>query len=381
MTGLVALTAFLVWLALLLGRGAWWAARVDDSDAARLPEPLVWPSVAALVPARDEAATVGEVARALLAQDYPGEFRLIVVDDRSTDGTGGILRAIADPRLAVIAGGPREAGWTGKLWALEQARRAEGGRADYLLLTDADIGHAPDNLRRLVSRAEAGRLDLVSLMAKLRCQSAAERWTVPAFVHFFAMLYPFAWSNDPKRRTAAAAGGCALLRRAALEARGGFAPIRGEIIDDCALARLIKRGGGRTWLGLTERAVSLRAHEGLATLRAMVARTAYAQLGYSPVVLAGALAGLSLVFLAPPLLALFANGLAQLLGLVAWAIMAATFVPMLRRYRQPAWRALALPVIAALYLRWTLDSALAHRRGRGGLWKGEAQAPGAGRGG
>lgn len=375
MTGLVALASLLAWLVLLLGRGRWWAARVDDSDAARLPEPLLWPSVAVLVPARDEAATVGEVARAMLAQDYPGDFRLIVVDDRSTDGTGEVLRSIADPRLAVLTGGPREPGWTGKLWALQQARRAEGGRAEYLLLTDADIRHAPDSLRRLVQRAEARRLDLVSLMAKLRCESPAERWTVPAFVHFFAMLYPFAWSNDPKRRTAAAAGGCVLLRRVALEARGGFAPIRGEIIDDCALAKLIKRGGGRTWLGLTERAASLRAYEDFSTLRAMVARTAYAQLRYSPLALAGSLAGLSLVFLAPPLLALFAGGLAQLLGLLAWAVMAATFVPMLRRYGQPWWRAVALPAVAALYLRWTLDSALAHRRGRGGLWKGEAQAP------
>ncbi len=338
----------------------------------------MWPAVAVLVPARDEAATVGGVARALLAQDYPGELRVIVADDRSTDGTGDMLRAIGDPRLAVVTGGAREPGWTGKLWALEQARRREGGRAEYLLLTDADIRHAPDSLRRLVSRAEAQRLDLVSLMAKLRCESAAERWTVPAFVHFFALLYPFAWSNDPRRRTAAAAGGCVLLRRVALEARGGFEPIRGEIIDDCALAKLIKRGGGRTWLGLTERAVSLRAYTDLAALRAMVARTAYAQLGYSPLGLAVAVAGLSLVFLAPPALALFASGLAQLCGLLAWAAIAASFVPMLRRYGQPAWRAVALPGVAALYLLWTLDSARAHRRGLGGLWKGEAQAPGAG---
>lgn len=376
MTGLLALAALGAWLWLLLARGRWWAADVDDRDAARLPDPLVWPSVAVLVPARDEAATVGEVARALLAQDYPGEFRLIVVDDRSADGTGEILRAVGDPRLTVLSGTPERApGWTGKLWALEQARREEGGRAEYLLLTDADIRHATDSLRSLVKRAEAKRLDLVSLMAKLRCESEAERWTVPAFVHFFAMLYPFAWSNDGRRRTAAAAGGCVLLRRATLEARGGFAPIRGEIIDDCALARLVKRGGGRTWIGLTERAVSLRAYGDFAALRAMVARTAYAQLGYSPVALAGSLAGLALVFLAPPPLALFAGGLAQAFGLLAWAIMAATFVPMLRRYSQPLWRAALLPATAALYLRWTLDSALAHRRGLGGLWKGEAQAP------
>ncbi|WP_135469486.1 glycosyltransferase [Crenalkalicoccus roseus] len=370
----IALAAALAWAVLLLGRGRFWLARDDDRGAARLPDPPAWPSVAALVPARDEAATIGETVRSLLAQDYPGPFRVVVVDDRSTDGTAAAARAAAagDPRLAVVRGAARPPGWTGKLWALQQGLGAAlRGRPDFLLLTDADIRHAPDSLRCLVRRAAAEGRVMVSLMARLRCASAAERWLIPAFVFFFQMLYPFRWSNDPRARTAAAAGGCVLLRRAAFEAAGGLAPIRGEIIDDCALARRMK-AVGPIWTGLTERVVSLRPYGTVGPVRRMVARTAYAQLGYRAAALAGMLAALALVFLAPPLLALLAEGPARWLGAAAWGAMALAYAPMLRRYGLSPLRGVALPGIAAAYMVFTLDSALAEWRGRGGMWKGEA---------
>jgi hopene-associated glycosyltransferase HpnB len=393
---LLGLAACLAWAVLLFGRGWFWLARDDDRDAAGLAEPATWPSVAAIVPARDEAGTIGETVRGLLAQDYPGAFRLVVVDDRSTDGTGdaALAAAAGDPRLVVLRGGARPPGWTGKLWALEQglaeALRTTPGEPppDRLLFTDADIRHSPDSLRRLVARATAvrppggeavgresdgphqGRV-MVSLMARLRCASAAERWLIPAFVFFFQMLYPFRWSNRPGARTAAAAGGCVLLDRAAFERAGGLAPIRGAIIDDCALARRMKAVGS-IWTGLTDRVESLRPYEGAGAIRRMVARTAYAQLGYRPAALAGMIAALALVFLAPPLLAMFGAGAARWLGVAAWAAMALAYAPTLRRFGLSPLRGLALPGVAAAYMVFTLDSALAEWRGLGGMWKGEA---------
>ena len=365
----VGLAAVIAWGVLLFGRGGFWRAREDDSDAEALPEPAHWPKVAVLIPARDEAATIAEVVAALRAQDYPGEFHVTVVDDRSGDGTGA-LAAAAGAR--VVTGGARPPGWSGKLNALRQGLEAMAGEDHaYVLLTDADIRHAPDSLRRLVQRALAEDRALVSLMAKLRCESTAERWLIPAFVFFFAMLYPFAWSNDPRARTAAAAGGCVLLRRRDFEAAGALEPIKGRIIDDCALAGLIKTRSPRIWLGLTERVVSLRAYDGLGAIRAMVARTAYAQLLYSPLLLAGMIAALALVFLAPPVLALTQAGLAGWLGALAWGAMAVAYAPMLRRYGLGAWRGLALPLIAFAYMLFTLDSARAEWSGRGGMWKGE----------
>lgn len=356
--------ACLSWAVLLLGRGMFWLGR--EHDRAPAPEPAAWPAVTILVPARDEAETIGTVVAALRAQDYPGEFGLWVIDDRSTDGTAALASG-----AAVVTGGPRAPGWTGKLWALQQGVDAARPDTPYLLFTDADILHAPDSLRRLVARAEAGGLVLTSLMARLRCESPAERWFIPAFIFFFQMLYPFAWANDPRARTAAAAGGCVLLRREALARAGGLAAIRGAMIDDCALAAILKLQGP-TWLGLTDRVVSLRASPDLAPIRRMVARTAYAQLRHSPLLLVAMLGALSLVFLAPPWLALFGQGPARVLGIAAWGAMALAFAPTLRFYRLSRWRGMALPVIAAAYMLFTLDSAWAHYRGRGGMWKGEA---------
>ncbi|MBV1796930.1 glycosyltransferase [Siccirubricoccus sp. G192] len=378
MSLLLGLAAALAWAVLLLGRGFFWLARDDDRGAATLPDPPRWPSAVALVPARDEAATIAETVRSLLEQDYPGRFRLVVVDDRSTDGTGALARAAGggDPRLTVLTGGARPAGWTGKLWALQQGldSLATEEAPEHLLLTDADIRHAPESLRLLVRRAVAEQRVLVSLMARLRCESPAERWLIPAFVFFFQMLYPFRWSNDPAARTAAAAGGCVLLDHAAFRRAGGLGPIRDAIIDDCALARRMKAQGS-IWTGLTDRVHSLRPYAGIGEIRRMVARTAYAQLGRRVPALVGMLAALALVFLAPPLLALFGAGTARALGTAAWAAMALAYAPMLRRFGLSPLRGLALPGIAAAYMVFTLDSAWAEWRGRGGMWKGEA-APG-----
>ncbi|HVE02958.1 MAG TPA: glycosyltransferase [Rhizomicrobium sp.] len=374
MIALVALLPVAVWLYLLAARGMFWVMQErDDRDAA--PSPTSWPSVVAIVPARNEADVIGETLASLLAQDYPGTFRVVLVDDQSDDGTAEAARdASGAVCMTVVSGAPRPSGWTGKLWAVRQGVTAAGA-PDYLWLTDADIAHAPDNLRRLVARAEANRLVLTSLMAKLHCRSWSERYLIPAFVFFFAMLYPFRWVNDPRTKTAAAAGGCMLVRREALERAGNIDAIRSDIIDDCALARLLKREGP-IWLGLSERAVSIRPYRGLPDIRAMVARSAFAQLGYSSLALAGTLVGMIVVYAAPPLFALLARDSAQASGILAWAAMALAFQPTLSFYRlSPLW-GLVLPLIGAVYALFTLDSALQHWLGRGGMWKGRAQAMG-----
>lgn len=360
-----------IWLALLLGRGMFWLARERDTRAMP-PAPETWPSVVAVVPARDEADVIARSVGSLLAQDYPGPFRVVLVDDQSSDGTAAIARALGSDRLEVLSGEPLARGWTGKLWAVSQGAAHAGEAPRYLWLTDADIEHTPDTLRMLVTRGEAGGLSLVSLMALLHCETPAERMLVPAFVYFFQMLYPFAAVNRTGR-AGAAAGGCMLVRRESLEQAGGIAAIRGALIDDCTLGALLKQQGP-VWLGLTRRSRSIRPYQGFSPLAAMISRSAYAQLRYSPILLAGTVLGMALVYLAPPALAVFGHGLARWLGLAAWAIMATTFQPMLRFYgRSPLWGA-ALPGIAAFYLGCTMLSAWQHLRGRGGMWKGRAQA-------
>jgi hopene-associated glycosyltransferase HpnB len=372
-----------IWLHMMFGRGMFWRADVrDDRDTP--PAPTHWPSVAAVVPARDEADVIARSVGSLLAQDYPGDFRVILVDDQSSDGTGetalAAARALgAEDRLTVMGGQPLPPGWTGKLWAVSQGvARADEAAPDYLLLTDADIGHAPDNLRQLVSRAESGGRVLVSLMAKLSCANAAERFLIPAFVYFFEMLYPFAQVNRAGSQVAAAAGGCMLVKREALAAAGGIASIRHEIIDDCALGRRMK-AQGPIWLGLTERATSLRPYEDVDAIGRMVSRSAYAQLGYSVVVLSGVVAGMVLTYVAPPVAAVVGTGWMRACGAAAWALMALSFLPMARFYRvSPLW-GVGLPLIGATYTMFTLQSAIQVWRGQGGMWKGRAQAQ-AGRG-
>jgi hopene-associated glycosyltransferase HpnB len=372
----ISAAALATWLYLLLGRGGFWLARERDDFSA--PAPAAWPRVAAVVPARNEAEVVGDSIGSLLRQDYAGMLRVFLVDDNSDDGTAGVARGAAGERgghpLSIVDGKPLPAGWTGKLWAVKQGiDAAEAAFApDYLLLTDADIVHDPDSVGRLVAHAEANGLVLTSLMAKLRCQSPAERAHVPAFIFFFQMLYPFAWANRPGA-TAAAAGGCMLVRADALRQLGGIAIIRSALIDDCALAAKMK-AQGPIWLGLTDRVRSIRPYPGLNDLRRMVSRSAYAQLRYSPLLLAATVLAMLLTYLAPPLMAVFGSGLARWLGLLAWGFMALAFQPTLRFYRlSPLW-GLALPGIAFLYMLYTLDSAYQYMRGRGGAWKGRVQA-------
>jgi hopene-associated glycosyltransferase HpnB len=372
--GIIALA---IWLYLLLGRGGFWLTRERDGEASELP--ARWPSVAVVVPARNEADVIDRSISSLLRQDYPGVFRVVLVDDSSNDGTAGrAMAADSDGtgRLEVLRGSPLPAGWTGKVWAQHQGVGhilSSGDKPDYLLLTDADIGHSPDNLRALVVQAEGSRLVLVSSMVELSCRGWVECFLIPAFVFFFQMLYPFAWVADVNRALAAAAGGCMLVRRETLERAGGMSSIRSEIIDDCALARRLK-AKGPIRLRLTRRARSLRCYANLQEIGRMVSRSAYAQLDYSPLMLAGTVIGMAVTFLAPALLVLFGHDLAQAAGLAAWLLMAMAFQPVLYFYRvSPAW-GFALPAIGAAYTVFTVQSAVAVWRGEGGHWKGRAQA-------
>lgn len=380
MTSIVAvgLVTLAVWLYLLLARGGFWLARQRD-DGMGAFEPERWPSVVAVVPARNEADVIERSIGSLLRQDYAGSFRVILVDDSSDDGTAAAALEAANSvgrtdRLTILQGSDLPKSWTGKLWALEQGIRSAGRFVpDYLLLTDADIGHTTDNLRALVIRAERDGNVLTSLMAKLSSASWAERFLIPAFVFFFQMLYPFPWVVRKESDVAAAAGGCMLVKRDALERAGGIASIRSEIIDDCALARRLKKQGP-IWLGLTRRAHSLRPYGGLAEIGRMVSRSAYAQLRFSPLLLFGTLVGMALTFLVPSLLAIVGDGLARWAGLATWLAMALAFQPMLRFYRvSPLW-GLALPAVATAYMMFTLQSAFEYWSGRGGMWKGRAQA-------
>ena len=388
----LAALSLLVWLYLALFHGRFWRADRRLTAAGALPPGQSWPGVVALVPARNEADVIGRAVGSLLAQDYPGRLDVVLVDDHSDDGTArAAVQAGEGGPLHVVAARPLPAGWAGKVWALNEGLGHAGALApdaEFVWLSDADIEHAPDTLRRLVVKAMTERRDLVSLMVLLSCRSFWERLLIPPFVYFFQMLYPFRWVGDPARRTAAAAGGCVLVRRAALLRAGGFAAIKGALIDDCALARRIKdltlskdpaAAGGGIWLGLTESSRSLRPYDGLADIWRMVARSAYTQLNHSPGLLAGTLAGMILVYIVPPLAALSAplhgDGPAALIGVAAWVLMALTAWPTYRLYRQPVWAPALLPLAGAVYGAMTLDSARRHRRGRGGTWKGRVQAP------
>jgi hopene-associated glycosyltransferase HpnB len=375
----VGLIALLIWVSLVFQRGGFWLCRQRD-DFFAPPGPDAWPSVVAVVPARDEAEVIAQSIGSLLAQDYPGDFRIVLVDDQSSDGTGPAAKACAaamgrSDRLSVLDGEPLPPGWAGKLWAVSQGLgfAREFFAPDYVLLTDADISHAPDTLRSLVSRARQGGYGLVSLMALLRCESFAEKLLVPAFVYFFQMLYPFKWVADPASKTAGAAGGCMLVDAELLQKAGGIEAIAGALIDDCALGARMKTVGP-IWLGLTKRVISLRPYPHFDDIRKMVVRSAYAQLKYSPLLLAGALASMVLTYLAPPGLALFGQGVGQAAALAAFALMCVTFAPIQRFYGLSVLRAATLPLIAAFYMGYTLDSAVQFWRGRGGMWKGRAQA-------
>ncbi|MBL1106642.1 glycosyltransferase [Streptomyces sp. 5-8] len=376
----ITVVSLAAWCWMLFGQGFFWRT---DVRLPRRREPDEWPSVCVVVPARDEAAVLPFSLPSLLAQDYPGRAEVFLVDDGSTDGTGELARELSRRHggLPLTVGTPGEppTGWTGKLWAVRHGIGLARARdPEYLLLTDADIAHAPDSLRALVAAARTGDYDVVSQMARLRVASMWERLVVPAFVYFFAQLYPFRWIGRRGARTAAAAGGCVLLRAGMAQQARVPESIRHAVIDDVALARVVKGAGGHVWLGLADRVDSVRPYPRLGDLWRMVSRSAYAQLRHNPLLLLGTVAGLALVYLVPPAAVVVgaAGGSAAtaLAGASAWAVMAGTYVPMLRYYRQPWWLAPLLPFTASLYLLMTVDSAVQHHRGRGAAWKGRTYA-------
>jgi hopene-associated glycosyltransferase HpnB len=379
----LSLVSLAIWCVLLFARGGFWRTRPAPPVAVGARQ--TWPAVVAVVPARNEADVIGEALTSLVTQDYAGDFHVIVVDDHSTDGTADAARAAAlalgrTDRLSVIAAQPLPAGWSGKVWAQSQgiaAAAALGLDTEYLLLTDADIGHPPDAISQLVARAASERRDLVSLMVRLRCDSFWEKALIPAFVFFFAKLYPFAWVNDSRNRMAAAAGGCMLVKRSALDEAGGIESIRAALIDDCSLAARIKHrgaGGHAIRLDVAARSVSLRPYDSPREIWNMIARTAFTQLRYSPWLLAGTLIGMTLIYLVPPVFAL-ALGAPGWAAWLAWAAMCCAYAPMLRYYGRSLYWAPALPLVALFYVGATLASAIRYWRGKGGQWKARVQAP------
>lgn len=411
--------SLMIWLGLLCFRGQFW--RIDQrletiGTESPLPYPESYPSVVAVVPARNEADLLPVTLRSLLMQDYPGSFSVILVDDQSTDGTASVAQQIAQDsnkpsQLEILSCAALPSGWTGKLWAMEQGIRQAQKRTpppDYFLLTDADIEHDRTNLSQLVAKVEQGNLDLASVMVLLRCEAFWEQILIPAFVFFFQKLYPFRWVNDPTNATAAAAGGCILIRREALNRIGGIQVVRQALIDDCALAQAVKSSSqvergregefstrpsnkltnqspphplspsssvkGRIWLGLSSLTRSLRPYPSLGSVWELVARTAYTQLNYSPFLLLGTLSGMTLIYLVPPVGAILGgltgNWSVAIAGLSGWLLMAWAYLPTLRFYKCSPLLAFCLPAIAFLYTLMTLDSAVRHWQGRGGAWKG-----------
>lgn len=383
--------SLIVWLYLAFGRDFYW---LDRNLLDRDPAPVAsWPPVTALIPARNEADVIGRSLASILRQDYPGRLDVILIDDHSADATAqeardATARLSAEARLNVITARALPRGWSGKLWALSEGlAEADKAGPEYIWFSDADIAHEPNTLRLLVAKSLTERRDLVSLMAELWCRSAWECLLIPPFVYFFQMLYPFPAVNDPGRRAAAAAGGCVLVRRAALKAAGDLQAIGGALIDDCSLARIVKdltlradpaSLGGGIWLGRATGSRSLRPYAGLSDIWRMVARTAYTQLRHNPLLLAGTLLGMVLTYLVPPLgVLLYAwhgSAPAAALAGAAWLLMAITAWPTYRAYGQSAWRCLTLPLAAAFYAAMTFDSAWRHWRGRGGAWKGRIHA-------
>jgi hopene-associated glycosyltransferase HpnB len=383
----MASAAALAWLYLLTVHGGYWRT------AHRLPVAAgaaTLPAVTAVIPARNEADILPACLPSLLSQDYAGRLSVVVVDDDSADGTGKIAAelgaAAPDRELVVVSARPTPAGWAGKVWAMSEGVRAVRADTAYILFTDADIAYAPGTLARLARATAGGEFAIVSQMALLRTGNRPERLLIPAFVYFFAQLYPFPRVSRPRARTAAAAGGCMLVNASALAAAGGLSPIRDARIDDVALGKLLKRAGGRCWLGFTTDVTSMRPYDRLADIWDMVARSAYTQLHYSLAMTAAAVLGLAWLYLLPPVAAI--TGLAILgagagattsgwlaaAGLAGWLLMAASYVPVLRLYRLSPLRAPSLPLIAAIYAAMTADSARRHRRGRGGEWKGRVIA-------
>ncbi len=392
-----------IWLYLFLFRGQFWRLSNFDADHAKFPDPQIFPRVHAVVPARNEAETIAATIAALLKQNYSGEFSVTVVDDHSEDQTAQLAEQAAKSsgttnadylgerrgrglrhNFSTISAEPLQPGWTGKLWALNEgmAKSLEhenpenpNSLPDYFWFTDADITHAPDTLTRLVARAETEHLDLTSLMVLLKSETLAEKFLIPPFLYFFLQLYPPRWIASKNSRTAGAAGGCILIRASTLEKIGGLASIRHAVIDDCALAAAVKKSGGRLWMGVTRSSQSLRSYKSLAEIRDMIARTAFTQLRYSAPILLATLVALLISYIAPVALLFSPSPISRVLAAITTFLMLVTFLPAARYYRQsPLW-AFTLPAAALVYAYATLLSAVRYWTGRGGQWKGRAQAP------
>jgi hopene-associated glycosyltransferase HpnB len=392
----LALLALAIWIYLIAFHGQFWQthhrlATADITPNTAHPPGITWPTIAIIIPARNEADLLPQTLTSLLQQDYPGSYHIYLIDDHSTDKTSANAQAIANQtnqtdRLTIRPAAPLPDHWTGKLWALnqgiEQANQTPGQTPDYYLLTDADIEHDRANLRQLVIKAETEQRDLVSLMVLLRCQSPWEQLLIPAFVFFFAKLYPFSWVNNPHKSTAAAAGGCSLIRRDALEAIGGIASLKNALIDDCTLAANIKHRPAsppRThrhniWLGLSDRTTSLRPYDTLSSIWQMVARTAYTQLNYSPWLLLGTLFGMYLIYLQAPI-AIITNTIHKnipllAINLITYSLIITAYTPITKFYKIHWIYRFSLPLIGLLYTGMTIDSARRHWQGQGGSWKG-----------
>ena len=373
-TNVAVLTA-LTWSYLVLARGFFWRAKNANPDPGDKAE--FSGSVIAVVPARNEADLIGPVVTSLLNQDVA--MPVVLVDDESTDGTADVARSAAEKTgkadsFTVIHSKPLPAGWTGKLWAVHQGiEYARASNPAWLMLSDADVQHGPETVRNLALIASQGQYDLVSFMVKLHCESLPEKLLIPAFVYFFFMLYPPAWIRNTRRSTAGAAGGCMLVRAEMLHRAGRFEAIRSSVIDDCALAGLLKRHGGKLWLGLTDQSQSVRRYETFSHIEHMISRTAFNQLKHSSLLLLGTIAGMMITYLAPPLLLLAGSKVSILIGAAAWTAMTMTYATVVRYYRlNPAW-ALTLPLAALFYLGATIHSALKYWKGSGGEWKGRVQ--------
>jgi hopene-associated glycosyltransferase HpnB len=375
------------WVYLVLSRERFWETDIRLDERARFRGP--WPNVAVLVPARDETGMLPQTLPSLLNQDYPSDYQVFVIDDGSSDGTADTAMNVARlegmaHRIHVTKARPAPEGWRGKVWALQQGLNATvGHRPRFLLLTDADILHPPDNLRKMVAKALDDELDVVSIMARLRAQGLWERLLMPAFSFFFSMLFPFRWVASPDKPTAAAAGGCLLVRRAALERAGGFRAISGALIDDVALAKAVKGSGGALWLGHSGEVRSIRAYGSLGAIWGMVARSAYDQLGYSPLNLLGTIAVMTVIFLAPPVVALTGaismalnwpgsepEWAAIVVGVAAWETISSAYISNLRLYGQHREHGLLMPFVALLYMLMTISAAVRHHLGRSPEWKG-----------
>ena len=368
--------SLVIWLFLLLFWGGFWLSnqRLEDSNCELKKYPTVW----AIVPARDEAEVLPVSLPSLLNQNYEGEFSVVLVDDNSCDRTSNVAQETADKlnkteKLEVIKGKALAKGWKGKLWAIEQGIDSAQPAPDYLLFTDADIKHDLNNLSQLIYKAQTENLDLVSLMVLLRCESFWEKLLIPAFVFFFQKLYPFAWVNNPHKSMAAAAGGCILISNQALQEIGGITAIKDALIDDCALATAVK-SQGKIWLGLSETTTSLRQYDNLKVIWDTIARTAFDQLNYSFWLLVATIMGMSIIYLAAPICLaigiLTSNWLLTGIALLTWLLMACAYIPTLRLYNLSVLWAFSISAIAFLYTLMTIDSAIKYYQGKGGSWKG-----------